>query len=240
MAERRAGVRGVTGRTVVEDIVDENGVLFRKRISVMRIRKNVVEPGPSAADRFRVRAELLAGGIGNQTVLKRDVRDGNGLPIIADTVDVIPRRKLQRNVVADNVPRVRQRQRIIAGAGRVAARTDADAAAHDVAAIGKRNFATFETDATARSRLPRNRKAAAARHRSFQSNVAADIKNDDAAAVADRIPKRAGPAVRQRCDMIHRATAAARSIGAKAERTGKGEGLRRGILRQQCEGDREK
>ena len=225
VAEFGAGMGGVTGGAVVEDVVDEDIVHLGQRVAVVGIGEEAVKPRPGAADGFGVRAELLAGRIGDETVLKGDVGDGGGLPGIADAIDVVPGGKLHGHMIADDIAGVVEAQGVVAGAGGFAAGADAEVAADDVAAAGKGNFAAAKADAAAGGGLAGDGEVALGGNGGFQGDVAADIKDDDAVGGADGIAERAGAAVGKGGDVIDGAAASAGGIGAETEGTGKGDGL---------------
>ena len=58
-------------------------------------------------------AELLARRVGDQRVLEGDVGDRVGLPVVADAVDDVPGRELERGVVDDDVVRAVEAERVV-------------------------------------------------------------------------------------------------------------------------------
>src|SRR5437764_1107047 len=104
MVEGRAGMRGVAGGVIVFDIVDEDGFGLRKRVPIMRICEDVEEPRPCAADRFRMTAKLLAGRVGDDAVLERDVTDD--VRAVANAVNVVPRCEFKGAMIEDSILRL--------------------------------------------------------------------------------------------------------------------------------------
>ena len=221
MREVRARVRRVPGRIVVEHVVDEDGVHLGQRVPVVRVGEDVPVPGPVALDRLGVGAELLSGRVGDHRVLEGDVGDRVVLPVVADAVDDVPGRELQRGVIDDDVVRAVEAERVVLGAGGVAAGADADVADDDVRLAGERDLAALEPDPVAGRRLARDGEVALARHGGDELNVAADVEHDDPVRGAHGVAEGARSGVVQVGDVIDGAGPAARHVLAKPLRARK-------------------
>ena len=170
-------------------------------------------------------AELLISRIGDDAALKGDV--GDDVRAVADAVNVVPRRKLKGAMIQNRVLRLIQAQRIVPGAGRVAARADADVAHDDVGLAGEGDFPALETDAAAGSRLAGDGEIAFGRDGGIERDVAAHIEHDGAPARTHRVTKGTGAAVCQSGDVINRAVTSAGRNRTKPQRAGKRNRLRR-------------
>ena len=171
---------GVAGGVVVKNVVDVNRVDLRERVPVMRVCKDVVEPGIALADRFGVRAELLVGRVRVDGILHRDVGATHG-------VNVVPRSELKGDMIQNHVAGLIKAETIVTGARRVAAGPDADMTADDVGGIGEGNFAALETNAAARRGLAGDGDVSLHTHCRIQRDVTPDIKNNDATRGADGV-----------------------------------------------------
>jgi len=152
MAEIAAGVGCVTCIAIVEGVVDEDGIDLSQRIPVVRIGEQVVEPGPLSVRRFRVRAELLADGIGVDGILDRNTVDGMGLPIAGGGVNIVPTGELNRHMVQNNIVCLVEIQPIV-GAGSPRTGAEPDIPDDDVALTAKGDFRSPNANAPARRGL---------------------------------------------------------------------------------------
>src|SRR5581483_5034649 len=171
-------------------------------------------------------AELLPGRVGVQRVLNADVGDREVLPVVADGVDVVPGRELERRVIDHHRMRAEQAERVVGGAGCFAARPDADVATDDVGLAGERDLAAAEADAAAGRGLAGDGDVALDRDRGGKLDVAADVEHDDAVRGAHGIAKRAGAGVVEVGHVDDDAVAAADRLLAEALRARKRHGRR--------------
>ncbi len=202
---------------VVDDVVDVLGVGFGQRLAVVGVDPEVAVEG--IGPDLHMGAELLSDGIGDDTVLHREIG-------YAHSVHAVKLPVLERAMVQDDITPVAHVDGALAGIRILVALSETDIADDDIAFPAKRYFGRHKTNAAPGGCLALDGKVAAHRNRRQEDDVSSHVEHDDTVARADGIPKGPRSRIIQIGDMVDRPAPAAGGRGPKPERSGESHDLR--------------